>query len=69
LYCFVQAEIVEYLLEHHARLDLCEEYHITPVFAAAQYGYPKCLHLMLKAAVKRGEQPSEPSFIQMALIR
>ena len=49
-----KAGIVEYLLEHGARLDITEDYNITPIFTAAHCGYPKCLHLMLKAAEKRG---------------
>ena len=40
-------DILSYLIEKNARLDVMEEYHISPVFAAAQYGQTACLKMLL----------------------
>ena len=40
-------DILSYLVEKKARLDVMEDYHISPVFSAAQYGQTACLKILL----------------------
>ncbi len=49
-----QEEIARCLLEHGAKIDVEEEYGITPLFTAAQYGHIGCLQLILSAVKERG---------------
>ena len=47
-------DIVKYLLNHDAKLDVHEEYGIVPIFSAAQHGHESCLRLMLEKSVELG---------------
>ena len=40
-------DIMRHLVEHGASLHVMEEYHISPVFSAAQYGQTACLKILL----------------------
>lgn len=40
-------DIVRHLVENNAKLRIMEEYHISPVFSAAQYGQAACLKILL----------------------
>ena len=43
-------DIVKILLKAGAMVDITEEYNITPLFTAAQYGQAQCLKLILQHA-------------------
>ena len=45
---------MKYLLEKGAKLDVREEYNISPIFSAAHHGQPECLQLLLEEANRRG---------------
>ena len=47
-------DIVSCLLKYKAKLVIMEEYNITPVFSAAQFGHDKCLQVLLNESKKRG---------------
>ena len=47
-------DIVNCLLEQGASLKVVEDYNITPIFTAAQYGQTECLKAMLWTAKERG---------------
>ena len=49
-------EMVDYLLQHGARVSLREECDITPIFTAAHYGQIECLKLLLDSeqAIEEG---------------
>ncbi len=53
-FIFSILQIVKYLVEKGAKLDVYEEYNITPVFSASQYGQLDCLKLLLEEAAQRG---------------
>ena len=46
---------MKYLLEKGAKLDVREDYNITPIFTAAHYGQLECLKLLLEEAKSRGK--------------
>ena len=46
--------MVQLLLDNGAKLDICEEYDITPIFSAAQYGQADCLRMLLEKAKQIG---------------
>ncbi len=48
-------QVVKYLLEKGAKLDVREDYNITPIFTAAHYGQLECLKLLLEEAKSRGK--------------
>ena len=47
-------DMVRVLLDAGARLDVFEDYHISPVFTAAQHGQASCLEMLLKHAETKG---------------
>lgn len=48
------ATILAYLVGHGARLDICADENLTPVFLASQFGHKDCLRILLKIAKDKG---------------
>ena len=48
------SDVVLLLLDSGAKLDIREEYDITPIFSAAQYGQVDCLGILLEKAKQTG---------------
>lgn len=48
--------ILDYLLKHGARLDICADVDMTPIFLASQFGYKDCLQILLQTAREKGKE-------------
>ncbi|XP_060083693.1 ankyrin repeat and SOCS box protein 3-like [Ylistrum balloti] len=47
--------ILDYLVKHGARLDMCADVDITPIFLASQFGHKDCLQILLQTAREKGQ--------------
>ena len=47
--------ITKILLEHGAKMHLTEEYGISPIFAAAQFGQEECLKMLIEKCKQTGK--------------